>query len=109
MAKDYRAELNAALLAAADNGWTYIGNNTMRRTTTHPTPQYALDAGWYTGTEYDTHEFLSFILLGGNRAPKVVYGVAHCAWTGRQDTSVSFKRSKELLAQPLSESTVHDR
>lgn len=106
---DRMIETKNAIDAGAANGWVYIGNSTVRRTTTHATPQFALDAGWYTGPEYDTHEFLSFVFGDRNRVPKVVYGVAHCAWTGRSDSSVSFRRAKELLAQPLADSDVHDR
>lgn len=106
---DRLTEAQQAIRAAVANGWTYIGNGTVRRTTTHATPQYVMDAGWYTGDRYDTHEFLSFIFRDRSRVPKVVYGVARCAWTNRTDATVSFRRAKELLAQPLAESDVHDR
>ncbi|QBZ73541.1 hypothetical protein SEA_MISCHIEF19_56 [Streptomyces phage Mischief19] len=108
MAIDYRAKLNAALTAAGENGWEYIGNNTMRRMTTHVTPQFALDNGWYPSTDYSTVEFISFVLVSKG-APKVTYGSAPCPWVGRSDSTISFKRSLELLAQPLADSTLHDR
>lgn len=109
MATDYRAKLNAALKGAVDNGWEYIGNNTMRRMSEHVTPQWARDNGWYPAETYNTIEFLSFILMPPGRAPKVVYGTAPCAWVGRSDTKISFKRATELLAQPIAESPIHDR
>lgn len=107
MATDYRAKLNQALATASEQGWEYIGNNTMRRMASHPTPQFAMDNDWYPGTEYNSIEFLTFLLMPTGRAPKVTYGVARTAWTGRQDSTISFKRSLELLAQPLADSSVH--
>lgn len=106
---DRMIETKEAIDAATANGWTYIGNGTVRRTTTHTTPKYVMEAGWYPRAEYDTHEFLSFIFSRRDRVPKVVYGVARCAWTDRSDRLISFRRAKELLAQPMSESDVHDR
>lgn len=107
--RDYKAELNAALIASAANGWTYMGNNTMRRRTEHETPAYAINAEWYEQPTYSTLEFLSFLLLEGNRAPKAVYGTGPCPWVGRRDSKISFKRALELLGQPLEESAIHDR
>jgi len=108
VAIDYRAKLNEALKASAANGWEYIGNNTMRRMTEHETPQYAIDAGWWTSPTYTTVEFVGYVLVSKG-APKATYGSAACPWVGRSDSSISFKRSLELLAQPLADSTLHDR
>ena len=109
MAIDYRARLNEALKGAGEHGWEYIGNNTLRRMSEHVTPQYAIDNGWYPSPTYSTVEFISFVLVSGGKAPKAVYGSAACPWVGRTDNSISFKRSLELLAQPLADSTLHDR
>lgn len=107
--KDYRAELQDLIKAAEHNGWTYIGNNTVRRMVEHETPEYAQRNGWWEGEKYASLEFLSFIFprLAG-RAPKVVYGTNNCPWTERRDTYISYRRSVELLAEPLHLSPVHD-
>lgn len=103
-----------AINAAGANGWQIIPANTpntitVRRMTEHVTPQWAQDNGWYPNTVYSTCEFLSFVFFSRTRVPKVTYGTAPCPWVGRTDTSLSFKRSLELLAQPLAESSIHDR
>jgi hypothetical protein len=106
---DRVAEAQQAIRAAVANGWTYMGGGTVRRTTVHETPRDVIAAEWYTGGQYDTHEFLSFVFASKDRVPRVIYGVARCPWLSRTDSKVSFRRAKELLAQPLSESDVHDR
>lgn len=108
MAKDRLAELKAAITAAEANGWTYVGNNTVRRMAEHVTPQFAVDNGWYPGATYNSLEFLSFVLNGPSRAPHVTYGVCRVPWIDRQDRNVNWKRTLELLAEPIGSSDVHN-
>ena len=108
MAKDRVAELKAAIVAAEANGWTYIGNNTVRRMVEHETPQFAKDNGWWTAATYESLEFLSFVLNGPTRAPHCVYGTCRTTWTGRRDQKIAWKRTLELLAQPVEEPEIHD-
>lgn len=108
MAKDRVAELKGAIKDAEANGWTYIGNNTVRRMVEHETPQFAKDAGWWTPTTYRSLEFLSFVLNGPSRVPHVIYGTCRTAWTGRRDQKITWKRTLELLAQPVHLSEVHE-
>lgn len=109
MAKDRAAELAGLIKDAEANGWTYIGNNTVRRMVEHETPEFAQRHGWWTGSTYASLEFLSFVFprITG-RAPKVVYGTNSNAWTARSDRSISYRRAVELLAQPLHLSEIHD-
>lgn len=101
--------------AAKANGWDVLnvdsvrGIVTLRRMTEHQTPQYAMDNDWYPSPTYNTLEFVSLMFTSRTRVPKVTYGTAPCPWVGRTDTSISFKRSLELLAQPLADSEIHDR
>ena len=108
MAKDRVAELKAAIVAAKVNGWTYIGNSTVRRMSEHTTPQFALDNDWYPGRSYSRVEFLSFVLNGPSRVPHVTYGVVRVPWTARSDRSLTWKRTLELLAEPIELSEVHE-
>lgn len=106
---DRFAEIQAAVKDADANGWHVLNETTVRRMTEHVTPQWALDNGWAAGATYTTVEFLSFVFRARNLVPKVIYGTAPCPWVGRSDASISFKRAKELLAQPLADSKIHDR
>uniref|UniRef100_A0AAU7GWW5 Uncharacterized protein n=1 Tax=Streptomyces phage Geonosis TaxID=3158856 RepID=A0AAU7GWW5_9CAUD len=109
MAKNRAAEVAELIKAAETNGWTYIGNNTVRRMAEHTTPDYAQHHGWWTGSTYASLEFLSFVFpLITSRVPKVVYGTHNTPWTARSDRSISYRRAVELLAQPLHLSEVHD-
>lgn len=108
MAKDRVAELKAAITAAEANGWTYIGNNTVRRTATHATPQFALDNGWAPGGTYTSLEFLSFVLRGPSRVPGCIHKTMRCPWVARSDRSISWTRTLELLAQPIDASDIHN-
>lgn len=108
MAKDRVAELKAAITAAEANGWTYIGNNTVRRMAEHVTPPFAMDNGWYPGSTYNSLEFMSFLLMGPSRAPKCIHGTVRVPWIMRSDRSISWKRTLELLAQPVTESDIHN-
>lgn len=110
MAKQDRfTQVQDAVRAAEANGWTVLNGSTVRRKSEHSTPQYAKDNGWWTSDTYSTLEFISFVFGSRDRVPKVVYGTSTCAWTGRSDRDISFKRSLELLAQPLPDSEIHDR
>lgn len=106
---DWMKQAVDAVNAGAANGWEIINATTVRRLTQHDTPQYAMDNGWYPSPTYSTCEFLSFVFMPSGRVPKVVYGTAPCPWVGRSDASISFKRAKELLAQPLADAAIHDR
>lgn len=107
MAKDRMAELRNATKAAEANGWTYIGNSTVRRMAEHVTPQFALDNGWAPGSTYKSLEFLSFVFSDRARVPKVIYGTCRTSWTGRSDRSISWKRTLELLAEDIAASEIH--
>ncbi len=106
MAKNRVEELRDAIKAAEVNGWEYIGAGTVRRMAEHDTPDM-FRRSW-PDPKFHSTEFISFILVDANRVPKCVYGVAPATWTTRQDVSMSYKRALELLAQPLSESDVHN-
>lgn len=109
MAKNHAAELADLIKEAESNGWTYIGNNTVRRMAEHETPEFAQKHGWWTGSTYASLEFLSFVFprITG-RVPKVVYGTNNTPWTARSDRSISYRRAVELLAEPLHLSEIHD-
>lgn len=104
--RDYRRELIEAAGAARINGWTILNATTLTRVVAHDTPHDIIRNGWYAGQTYDSVEFLSFVLVGGG-APKAVYGTSANPWVQRLDRPVSFKRAKELLAQPVSHSDFH--
>lgn len=106
---DRLTEAQQAIRAAVANGWTHVDGSTVRRTSSHETPRDVIEAGWYTGDRYETHEFLTFVFTRRDRAPKVVHGEDRCPWLVRMDSFVSFRQAKELLAQPMSESELHDR
>jgi len=108
VAKDRVAELKAAILAAEANGWQYIGNHTVRRMAEHVTPQFAVDNGWAPGATYTSLEFLSFVLHGPSRVPTCIYGTCKVPWLMRHDQKISWKRTLELLAEPVSSSDVHN-
>lgn len=109
MGKNYAAELKILIDQAEVNGWTYIGNNMVRRMSEHDTPEYAQQHGWWNGDTYASLEFLSFVFhLIPGRAPKVVHGAHNTPWTTRSDRSISYRRAVELLAQPVHLSDVHD-
>ena len=108
MAKDRMIELRNAIKAAEANGWTYIGNNTVRRMAEHVTPQFARDNGWAPGSTYASLEFLSFVLRGPSRAPHVTYGMVRYPWIARQDSRLTWTRTLELLSQPIASSDVHN-
>lgn len=109
MANSHATELKGLITQAEANGWTYIGNNTVRRMAEHQTPEFAQKHGWWNGSTYTSLEFLSFVFPRiGSRAPRVVYGSISCPWRTRNDLRISYRRAVELLAQPLDASDVHN-
>ncbi|ATN93718.1 hypothetical protein SEA_ABT2GRADUATEX2_48 [Streptomyces phage Abt2graduatex2] len=109
MARNYAAELKDLIENAEANGWTYIGNNTVRRMAEHETPEFAQKHGWWTSSTYASLEFLSFVfprVIG--RVPKVVYGTNNTPWTARRDRTISYRRAVELLAEPIHLSETHN-
>lgn len=106
---DRFAETLTAVKAAEANGWHRIEGGKLRRMTEHGTPQFVIDAGWWTNPMYTTCEFMSFVFSSRTRVPKVIYGVSSCPWVGGSDRGISFKAALALLAQPLDQSEIHDR
>lgn len=106
---DRLAELQAAALASMANGWERCPGkpNTLRRSVEHATPEGTPESWWRLEWYYSV-EFLTFTFSDRNRVPKVVYGYSRCPWFARADRSVSFKKSLELLAQPITDSPVHN-
>lgn len=91
---------NAMIAASKAKQWTAVNGYTIRYTEKCATPEWAQeDRGWGAGAlypfpTYERHVFLS--LVGG----KVILGVAHAPWTGRQDQYVTLKRAHAVLADP---------
>lgn len=108
-------QVKDAVDAAKANGWEFTGIThggstiSLRRMTEHDTPQYAMDNDWYPSPTYTTVEFLGIRFTSRTKVPKTVHGTAPCPWVGRTDRSISFKAVLELLAQPVSQSELHDR
>lgn len=103
---DYYAKINQAAQDAETRAWERVPgqyNPTWVRRIPHPTPQFAINNGWYPGPTYFSYEFVSFILLGRNRAPKAVYRTSRTPWTPTTDRSVSCKRALEILASPTAD------
>ncbi len=81
--------------AAKSGVWEPITGNTLRYSETDlPTPEN-LPENWWPEPTYSRHVFLTFI-----PGSSVILGVASSPWTGRQDTSVTQKRAREILADP---------
>lgn len=107
---DRFAQVQDALAEALANGWeTCPGKpDTLRRIVEHRTPDHARAAGWWPRETYDSVEFLTFVFTERNRIPKVIHGYSRCPWITLCDTKISFKRSLELLAQPVADSKIHN-
>jgi len=106
---DYYAKILEAASEAESRGWVRVPgsyNPTWRRTVDHPTPTHVIEYGWWTRSLYSSHEFVSFILRGRNRAPGAVYRTSRTYWTPGSDRSISFKRALEVLAADTAE--VHE-
>lgn len=106
---DRIAELQSHLAEAAKTGWhpTPGKPNGLSRIVRHDTPEN-LPERWWGMPTYDSHEFLTFLFTDRNRVPKVIYGVTRTPWTGRQDSSISYRKALTLLAQPVADSDVHN-
>lgn len=108
MAKDYVADIRSLISEAQANGWGPCPDkpNTLRRISTHATPE-RIPANWWPFPEYKAVEFLSFVVADRSRAPKVIHGVSRTPWLGRVDRSISYRKATELMAQPIGQSPVH--
>lgn len=106
MAIDYRAKLTEAVASHPD--WAPVNPTTIRRMVEHVTPQWAINAGWWTGATYTSIEFLSFVTVRPDRAPQAVYKTSHVPWVEGKDRLVSFRRALELMATPVTDVQVHE-
>lgn len=106
---DYYARINEATKDAESRGWVRVPgsyNPTWRKSVEHPTPASVIKCGWWTNPLYPSHQFVSFILRGRDRAPGAVYRTSRTYWTPCFDRSISFKRALEILAAETDE--VHE-
>lgn len=106
---DYYEKINEAVADAESRGWVRIPgqyNPTWRRSVDHPTPEFAIKNGWWTGATYTSHEFVAFILRDRDRAPSVVYETSRTHWTPKTGRKISFKQALEILASDTSD--VHE-
>ncbi len=88
-------KLAAAAREAVDSGrWERLGGG-IRWAQELPTPEN-IPARWWGAETYKRRVFLN--LAGG----RPLIGIDRCPWTERLDTSVSFKRAHEILADPES-------
>jgi hypothetical protein len=78
-------------------GWEHIGRklgfDVWRFKTIHTTPGYAVEAGYWSESEYSQ---LTFINIDDRQ---VLRGHFASPWTGRTDTQISFKKALEVIAQ----------
>lgn len=97
-----------AIKDAESRGWEYIGNNTVRRTRQHDTPEVVIKNDWWTGQVYWSAEFLAFVWHGRDRVPTVLYTTQRTYWTPREKDGqkISFKRALEILESSTSD--VHE-
>lgn len=107
---DRFAQVQDTLAEAMTNGWEKHPDrvNALRRIVEHRTPDHARAAGWWPRETYTSVEFLTFMFTERNRVPKVIHGYSRCPWIVGRDTKISFKRSLELLAQPVADSEIHN-
>lgn len=97
-----------AIKDAQSRGWEYTGNNTVRRTRQHNTPEQVIKNEWWTGQVYSSCEWLAFFWHGRDRVPTVLYSCVRTYWTPRErdGQKISFKRALEYLASATSD--VHE-
>ena len=114
MAVDRLQQTADAINDAKSRGWEYIGNDTVRRTRQHDTPEIAIKNEWWTGQVYSSCEWLAFVWHGRDRVPTVLYSSVRTYWTPRDadGMKISFKRALEILASetsPVHENHYQDR
>lgn len=107
--RNHRDELATLISNAEENGWTYIGNDTVRRLVDHEVGEEIRRAGWWTGETCASVEYLSFVFPSLNRQPYAVYSAHTRPWRQREDTQVTYRRAVELLDEPIYQSAVHNR
>ena len=101
---DYYARIREATADAETRGWERVSGSyspTWRRSVEHPTPADVIEYGWWPGETYKSIQFVTFVLYGRERAPKVVYRTSRTYWTPCSDRSISCKRALEILAADL--------
>jgi hypothetical protein len=100
-------QLRELVESAKKNGWTFAGTMAVR-VTVHKTPVFVVNTGWWTSDTYTCIEALDFTFTSLDRVPICVYKVTRTPWTDRTDQRVSYRKACTLLAQPLSESEIHN-
>jgi hypothetical protein len=105
----YQEALQAALTAAVESGeWKRLPGTvgtTVRHSTAHRTPEWALRPGRFgagaawPSEEYERHVFVT-VVTGLRWA--VILGTSAAPWSRRLDRRVSMRRAVEILADPAS-------
>jgi len=106
---DRYAQTLEAIKDAVGRGWEIVpGQPTVRRMREHVTPEFAIKNEWWTGPEYNSIEFMSFVWHSRDRVPTVLYTTVRTPWTPREKDGqpISFKRALEILASETSD--VHE-
>ena len=95
LSKSWRDLVRLAQEAAQSGVWEPIAGNKLRYSETDlPTPAN-LPERWWPWPTYNRHVFLTFV-----PGRSVILGVASSPWTGRQDSEITQKRAREVLADP---------
>lgn len=106
MNKRTESAVNAHREAVASGRWETFGvPGSIRRMTTHTTPENLPSSWWGEGT-YEEVEFISFIGRDGE-VVSAVYGRGLNPWTVRHDRGVSVKRAVEILRSADAEAADH--
>lgn len=93
-----QTRLADAMKAAVTNGtWTAVNGNTIRYIETCDTPEIhrGRRVGWDSPT-YTRCVFLTFTARGP------ILGVSRSPWTGRDDSSITYRCAFDVLSDPVS-------
>lgn len=104
-------ELRRHVEASQANGWyaTSASGGLVIRMTVHETPEFAKKAGWWPGDTYHYFESIDFTFTRGtDRVPLCIYRRHLCPWNEAEDGKISYRAALALLAEPLSESPIHN-
>lgn len=100
-------ELRDLLAAARRNNWEGAPTSGMVvRVTVHRTPDDLPEKLWSQDT-YLCIESLDFTFTATDHVPTVVHRTHSRPWVHGTEKRISYTRAKELLAQPLGQSELH--